>query len=309
MFPEFFKQTVETFETKYPLLVGIFVEPWEREKLMDNKDFEHKYITNNAIIKTFIFELEKRFDKETVKKIVEDTVLKLPANLLVSFVTSYLNSDEATKSNADVVSYFNKTVNLNVKTKECINYITENGIVANRGYKNLPNIVIDDKYNQIKSDEYVYHQGREVIKLDDIYNTLSYSERSLVIDLIEHESFNLLDVIFDRFDYSLKSLLTILDSLNIDSKIINNEVVEILTQYFTMLLILLIMEAPNPLDSVRNINLLIETKRFDLLKYLICYSLIGDIAELKEEEITSLNDEQIKAKFKIDTIGLYKKED
>ena len=69
------------------------------------------------------------------------------------------------------------------------------------------------------------------------------------------------------------------------------------------------MDAPNPQDSVRNINLLIETKRFDLLKYLICYSLIGDIAELKEEEITSLNDEQIKAKFKIDTIGLYKKED
>ena len=40
---------------------------------------------------------EKRFDKITINNILTETVLKLPDEVLTSFIVSYLNSNESTK--------------------------------------------------------------------------------------------------------------------------------------------------------------------------------------------------------------------
>lgn len=309
MFTNMFKQTVETFETKYPLFVDIFSEPYIRQNMMENTDLYRKYVANNAIIKTFIYELRKRFDIETVRKILEESVFKLPDNLLVSFVTSYLNSDEATKSNADVVQYFKKTMNLPKHSEECINYITENGIVANRTYKDIPHIIIDDRYNELKSDDNTYPEGNELVKLDDVYPLLTYPERQLVIDLLEHDSFKLLPKIFDRFDYSLKTIISLMYVKGIDSKIINVDVVDNLTPYFAMLMVLFIIDSDRSELVNRNLDILFNASRYNLVKYLICYSLIDSIAELSEEEVKTLSDDEIKERFKVDTMNLSKKED
>ena len=308
MFTSMFAKT-ETFETKYPLFVDIFSEPFIRQNMMNNEDLVRKYNANNAIIKTFIYELRKRFDIETVRKIVEDTILKFPDNLLITFVTSYLNSDEATKSNSDVVSYFKKTMNLPKNSEECINYITENGIVASRKYKDLPNIVIDDKYKELRSDTYTYYEGKQNVKLDDVYYDLTYPERELVIDLLEKGSFDLLDPIFERFDYSLRTVLSILTIKGIDSRIINHEVVDALTPYFTMLMILFIIETDKHFNVINNLIELINTSRWKMIKYLICYSLIDSLGDLSVIEVSSLNDEELKSKFTIEEIKLGKKED
>ena len=309
MFTGMFKTVIETFETKYPLFVDIFSEPFIRQNMMENQDLYRKYIANNAIIKTFIYELNKRFDVETVRKIVEDTVLKLPDNLLVSFVTSYLNSDEATKSNPDVVQYFNKTVNLNEKTKECINYITENGIVANRSYKNIPNILTDDRYRELDTSALFYIEGRNVVKVDDIYETLTYPERELLIQFIESENFDYIGKVFERFNYSLKSILTLLVMKGIDTKIINQEVVETLTPYFTMLLVCFILDTEKHEEVVKNLHSLINKQRYELIKHLICYSLIEELALFKADELAKLSDDDIKDKFEIVRVGVLKKED
>ena len=309
MFTGMFKTVIGTFETKYPLFVDIFSEPFIRQNMMENQDLYRKYIANNAIIKTFIYELNKRFDVETVRKIVEDTVLKLPDNLLVSFVTSYLNSDEATKSNPDVVQYFNKTVNLNEKTKECINYITENGIVANRSYKNIPNILTDDRYRELDTSALFYIEGRNVVKVDDIYETLTYPERELLIQFIETENFDYIGKVFERFNYSLKSILTLLVMKGIDTKIINQEVVETLTPYFTMLLVCFILDTEKHEEVVKNLHSLINKQRYELIKHLICYSLIEELALFKADELAKLSDDDIKDKFEIVRVGVLKKED
>ena len=309
MFTGMFKTVIGTFETKYPLFVDIFGEPFIRQNMMENQDLYRKYIANNAIIKTFIYELNKRFDVETVRKIVEDTVLKLPDNLLVSIVTSYLNSDEATKSNPDVVQYFNKTVNLNEKTKECINYITENGIVANRSYKNIPNILTDDRYKELDTSALFYIEGRNVVKVDDIYETLTYPERELLIQFIESENFDYIGKVFERFNYSLKSILTLLVMKGIDTKIINQEVIETLTPYFTMLLVCFILDTEKHEEVVKNLHSLINKQRYELIKHLICYSLIEELALFKADELATLSDDDIKDKFEIVRVGVLKKED
>ena len=300
---------IETFETKYPLFIDIFTEPYIRQNMMGNEDLFRKYTANNAIIRTFIYELRKRFDIETVRKIIEETVFKFPDNLLVTFVTSYLNRDEATKSNCDVVTYFKKTMNLPKKSEECINYITEKGIVANRSYKELPNIIIDDKYNTLKSDSYAYLEGNTLVKLDDIYDTLSYPERELVINLIENHSFNLLQPVFERFNYSLKAIITILTMKGIDSKIINANVLETLDPYFVMLLVCFIIDSERHEDIIRNLHALMDRYRFPLIKHLICYSLIDELATLSVNEINNLNDDEIKARLKPENKELIMKED
>ena len=306
MFPEFFKQTVETFETKYPLLVGIFVEPWEREKLMDNRDFEHKYITNNAIIKTFIFELEKRFDKETVKKIVEDTVLKLPANLLVSFVTSYLNSDEATKSNPDVVAYYNKNSNLGVGV---VYYMEENGIVSNRKYKELPYLLIDNKYKNLRSDEYIYNENGTIVTLDDVYELLTYPERELVNDILQNGNFYLIKEIFDRFDYRLRTIISILYAKGIDSRLINDIVVGNLSAYNVMILICILLDIEKADLAMNNIYKIIEANRLNLLKEIVVYCLIDNLSDVDWDLIKHLSDVEILAKLKSSSLSLGRKED
>lgn len=294
-----------TFDKKYPLFVDIFTDEPTRSNMLANEDLSRKYDANNQVIKTFIFELNKRFDVETVRRIVSDTVLKLPDNLLVSFITSYLNSDEATKSNSDVVSFFNKTLNLG---NNCISYIEENGIVANRKYKELPQLLIEDKYKKLRSDDYIYESNGVVQKLDDIFENANMNEKELIIDLLEHDSFKHIKPIFERFNFSLKTIITLFLDKGIDSRLINDRVIRSINYYCMMILICFLLDIENSKEVLVRINHLIDTDRIELVSDLIINGLVERLSSFTVEELDSLSNEVIISKIKIEDIALKKVE-
>ena len=294
-----------TFDKKYPLFVDIFTDETTRRNMLANEDLSRKYEANNQVIKTFIFELNKRFDVETVRKIVSDTVLKLPDNLLVSFITSYLNSDEATKSNSDVVSFFNKTLNLG---NNCISYIEKNGIVANRKYKELPQLLIEDKYKKLRSDDYTYESNGVVQKLDDVFENANMNEKELIIDLLEHDSFKHIKPIFERFNFSLKTIITLFSDKGIDSRLINDRVIRSINYYCMMILICFLLDIENSKEVLVRINHLIDTDRIELVNDLIINGLVERLSSFTVEELDSLSNEVIISKIKIEDIALKKVE-
>ena len=168
-----------SFEKKYSILVPFIVDTNIRNNMLNNKDLLNKYERNNSLIKAFVTELSNRFDNETVRKIIIDTIFKLPEELLVSFITAYLNSDEVTKSNSNCLSFYNKTL---VYGKEVVKYIEENGIVSNRDYKNLPKVIIDKKFNDIILKQVITYGGENVLMMRE---PLTIQEKSLLITFIE----------------------------------------------------------------------------------------------------------------------------
>lgn len=294
-----------TFDKKYPLFVDIFTDETTRRNMLANEDLSRKYEANNQVIKTFIFELNKRFDIETVRKIVSDTVLKLPDNLLVSFVTAYLNSDEATKSNSDVVSFFNKTLNLG---NNCINYIEENGIVANRKYKELPQVIVDNKYKELRSDNYTYPVKDGVETLDSVFEELTIPEKEFVIDLLEHDSFKHIKPIFDRFSFGLKSIIRVLKEKGVTSKLLNDKVIEHVNYYYMTVFICYLLEMENSNEVMIRINHLVDTERFDLINSLIVNDQLVKITQFSIDEIDSLSTESIMIKLQPTDLGLKKVE-
>ena len=294
-----------TFDKKYPLFVDIFTDEQTRNNMLANEDLSRKYEANNQVIKTFIFELNKRFDIETVRKIISDTVLKLPDNLLVSFVTAYLNSDEATKSNSDVVSFFNKTLNLG---NNCISYIEENGIVANRKYKELPQLLLEDKYKKLRSDEFTYETNGNIQTLDEVFEMSNMNEKELIVDLLENDSFKHLKPIFERFNFSLKSIISFLSEKGIDSRLINDKVLDKINHYCMMILICFLLDIENSKDVLTRVIHLIDTDRIELLNDLIINGLIERLGIFTIEELDALSNEIVVSKLKIEDITLKKVE-
>lgn len=283
-----------TFEKKYPLFVDIFTDEATKNNMLANEDLSRKYEANNQVIKTFIFELKKRFDIETIRKIIQDTVLKLPDNLFVAFITAYLNSDEATKSNHDVVSFFNKTLNLG---NNCINYIQENGIVANRKYKDLPQIMVDEKYKTLRSDSYIYVTKNGVDRLDDVFETLSIAEKEFVIELLEADSFKHLALLFERFSFGLKSIIQILCEKGFSAKLICDKVIDHVNYYYLTIFICYLIECDNYVEIMNRVNHIIDKERYDLINDLIVHDKILEIVLLTNEEIDTLTTEAILLKL------------
>lgn len=296
----------ETFDKKYPLLVDIFTDDAVRSNLMSNADFARKYTANNSMIKIFIYELNKRFSMDIIRNIIMETVWKLPDNLLVSFITSYLNSDEATKANLDVVSQYNKTSNLGLGV---MYYMEENGIVSNKKYKELPYLLIDDRYRRLRKEEYGYNEDDKFVPLDDVYEELTYPEREVIVEILENGDFNTISEIFEPFSYSLKTIISILYTKGLDSRLLNKEVVNQLTPYYIMIIICVLLEHKKSDIILVNIYKIISSGRINLLNEIIASNLIDKVAELSWSDIESLSDDDILKKLTAMQVTLAKKDE
>lgn len=296
----------ETFAKKYPLLDDIFDDEEIRKNLMNNQDFATKYQANNSLIKIFLFELKKRFEIDVIRHIVIETILKLPSNLLVSFITSYLNSDETTKSNPEVVEYYNRTSNLGVGV---MYYMQENGIVSNRKYKELPYLVLDDKFKRLNKSSYGYEEEDEFVPLSELYERLTYPEREVLVELLENSNFDLISQIFKQFDYGFKVIIGVLYSLGIDSRLINDNVVNTITPYNILLLLYMLLDMERSELALLNIYKLIDANRLELLNKIIINGLVNRIGEVEYQVIENMNDEGIINKLKSLPVTLAKKDE
>lgn len=290
------------FEKKYPLFVKYILDEEVQKNMLNNADLLRKYDAYNESINTFLFELEKHFDAITINKIITDAILKTPDEVLLSIITAYLNSSETAKSNPEFVLFYNKTSNLGIDSVE---YVEAKGLITNRNYKDIPNIAIDHKYNELKTGV----ESFKGVGLDSIYETLTYPQRRFVNTLLENKSFELLDIIFERFNFTLKSLLKILIEKDIDATIINPEIFNRIGAYPLMIMICLIIEADETAKIVSNIKLIIIGKRYDLLKNIISFDNVLAVGLLTIEELNSLTDTEILKNLSDESYILSKKED
>ncbi len=291
-----------TFEKKYPLLAPHISDEVTRQNMLENSDLLRKYELFSNLISTFIGELDKRFDKDTILQLIKDTVLKLPDELLQSVIIAYLNSPEAVKSNADFLNFYNKTLHLGT---ECVHYIEKNGIICSRKYLNIPSIVIDDKYHNVKT-------GRESFKgerIDSIFYSLSFENKQLLLAFIESSTLSVLDLIFGSSELSLSPLLTALHNAHVSCDMFSNDMLNKLGLDDLRLLIYILLDMSYVDLAIIHIKALVQKNRIELIKRLIATREIYFIYELTFDEIDNLSDEEILKRLDKSDVNLLKKDE
>jgi hypothetical protein len=272
------------FDKKYPLFTKYEFNEIFKNNAVDNSDLLRKYRQYNQTISIYLFELDKRFDKETIRNIIIESIVKNPDEIMMSLITAYLNSSESVKSNSLFVKFYNKTSDFGI---DSIEYMQENGIVLDRSYKNIPALAIDSRYEAVKTKNEIFKNEL----LDDVYDNLTYPERRYAISLIENNSYGLLDILFGRFNFNTKSLIKTLMNKGINDELINNELINELDAYPLMILFCYMIEDDDPTMLVRNIILLVRNKRFDLLKKVIENNNLENIKYATNEELMSDEEE------------------
>lgn len=290
------------FEKKYPLFVKYILDEDVRKNMLNNADLLRKYDAYSETISIFLFELEKHFDNITINRIITDAILKNPDEIMVSIITSYLNSNETAKSNPEFVLFYNRTSNLGVDSVE---YIEENGLITNRTYKDIPNIAIDHKYNELKRGDEEFNG----VALDSVYETLTYPQRKFVNNLLENGIYYSLNKIFERFDFSLKTLIVILMNSGIDVTIINLEMYNKIGAKQLMILIYTLIDMDNNEKLLANVRFAVMNRRYDLLKHVINSGLLENFVALAENEMNDLTDTSILKMLADESYALSKKED
>lgn len=124
-----------SFDKKFPLFVKYFTDATIQNNMTDNADLLRKYNAYSESIEFFLKELDKRFDIDTIKRIIVEAIIKLPDSIMVSLITSYLNSSEEAKLNPDFIAYYNKTSNMG---KASVEYIERYGLITDRSFKDIP---------------------------------------------------------------------------------------------------------------------------------------------------------------------------
>ncbi len=278
-----------SFEKKYAILAPFIVDTNVRNNMLNNKDLLSKYERNNSLIKAYVTELSNRFDNETVRKMIIETIFKLPEELLVSFITAYLNSNEVTKSNSNCLSFYNKTL---AYGKEVVKYIEENGIVSNRDYKNLPKVIIDKKFNDIILKRVITYGGQNVLMMRE---QLTSQEKSLLVSFIETNNFEVLDVLFSPY-YELKKLLAFLNAIGINTNLINRKN---LNELGTEKLLILIIKNftlygdINLKNNITTLSLMLENERKDLINALIEKDLVHLSYNVDDNKIDTISIEEM----------------
>ena len=268
------------FEKKYPLLAPFITDTNVRNNMLNNKDLMAKYDRNNSLIKAFVNQLTISFDKETGKKLIENTIMKLPDELLVSFMTAYLNSDDVTKYNSDCLSYYMRSVNLG---KEVVKYIEEHGIVSNRDYKNLPKVIVDKKFNDIILKQVPTYGEQNILMMN---SELTLQEKSLFITFVESNNYNVLDMLFSNY-YDLKTILAFLNLTGVNTNIINNDSLNFLGEVPLINVVFKLFASYNDINLSRNIKTItsiLESGRSDLIYVLIQNDFIN-LAYMLENEV------------------------
>ena len=82
------------FDKKYPLFSKYIADEQTRKNMLDNKDLYRKCQDNYELIRIFLIELDNRFEASVITKIITEIIFKYPDEILKSYITAYLNSDE-----------------------------------------------------------------------------------------------------------------------------------------------------------------------------------------------------------------------
>lgn len=275
-----------SFEKKYPLFRKYFTDETVQNNMIDNADLSRKYQTYHEMIKMFINEIDSHFDVETIKNMIIESIVKLPDEMLISLIKSYLASSEEAKSNMDFIKYFNKTSNFG---RESLDYIVDNGLITTRKYRDIPNLAIDYHYNKIKTGEEEF----KAIHLEDVYSYLTYPQRSYVISLIESKAFKYLDEIFQNLNVNILNLIKILMNKNIDKIILDEEAIKGLGTSSMMLLICLLIEMEDSLRSLQVLKKMFEDHRYELIKKIVASNYVSLLGNVTYENVASMSDEEV----------------
>lgn len=276
---------VSDFEKKYPLFVPYVKDEATRTNMLTNEDLMRKYKEHLDEIQDFVTEIALRFDIETVFSLLQATVFKLPDAILLSFIKAYLNSSEAAKNNQDVIKFYNNTLHLG---DESIRYVERHGIITNRTWRDIPEMVIDDKYETLKKNNEIFKN--EI--LDHAYGDLNIKEKKLVIGLLKREAFGLLNTLFAGVDITFRNLLALLSAKGINEDILNYEVARGIGEYNLLLLLFAIFNIESPEVVVNNVRHLIARERFALLNKLTAASSLVSLGEYNPDMLDDMTDEQ-----------------
>lgn len=274
------------FEKKFPLFVKYFQDPIMESNMAENADLVRKYNAYSETIEFFLKELDKRFDIYTVRNIIVEAIIKLPDSIMSSLITTYLNSSEEAKSNPDFLSYYNKTSNMGIDSLE---YIEKYGLITNRNYKDIPEKALDAKFENTKSGAEQFNG----VGLSDIFYELTIPEKRYVISLLDAHIFEEFDDLFERFNFSFKSLLTILMAKNIDADMLNSKVYQSMGKDYLLVLVCLIIDNDESFGSVGNIKKLFKEERYDLVKKILDSNLLVHLSRLELDNLENTSDDVI----------------
>jgi hypothetical protein len=276
------------------LLDKYVIDSSVRDNLLKNQDLFRKYKSNETMIKAFVFELDKHFDKETIYKIIRDSIFTMPDITLSSFIESYLNSDEVTKSNSDVIRYYKKISQYGVDSTK---YIEKNGIITNRSFKEVPNKVLTERFNTANVNDYMFNG----IRISRVFDSLSYNEKMLLLDLLENGIYNSFNTIYDlklekyniHNHFDLKTLLGLLITNEIDTEILNKDVISKVGEDNLLFLSYMIFGMNFGQSVTRIIKYYISKGKYELISTMIVKGLIPALEGLSIQDIKNVDDQDL----------------
>lgn len=276
---------VSDFEKKYPLFVPYVINEATRENMLTNEDLLRKYNEYLDDIQSFVVEIASRFDVETVFSLLQATVFKMPDEILLSFIKAYLKSNEAAKNNQDVIKFYNNILHLG---EDSIHYIENHGIITNRTWRDIPEMVVDEEYNNYKKDNEVFKEEA----LSQVYGELNLKEKRLVVGLLKKEAFELVSSLFASVDITLKHLISLLAAKGIDEDILNASVSAGIGEYNLLLLVFALFGSEYADTMVVNVRYLIQSERFELLRVLTSNNSLTSLNEYNVDMIRAMSDKQ-----------------
>lgn len=272
-----------SFDKKYPLFSEFILDEQIRKNMLENKDLYRKYQENEEIIRIFLIELKNRFDAETVKDIIIETIFKYPDEILKSYIVAYLNSTEAIKNKKDNFNYFKKFIFMG---EDIINYVARNGIITDRGYKNIPERILDEKYNELKS-------GVEMFKdelLENVFKSLSFSKKEFIVDLLKIDAFPNFNEAFKETSFNLSSILNLVETLGIPASLFEQNTFDTLEIDKIKKLLVKYIDSSYIENSFfsKNINILLKNGKILFIKKLIEIDKIDALNEISNDEIENI---------------------
>jgi hypothetical protein len=218
----------------------------------------------------------------------------MPDITLSSFIESYLNSDEVTKSNSDVIRYYKKISQYGVDSTK---YIEKNGIITNRSFKEVPNKVLTERFNTANVNDYMFNG----IRISRVFDSLSYNEKMLLLDLLENGIYNSFNTIYDlklekyniHNHFDIKTLLGLLITNEIDTEILNKDVISKVGEDNLLFLSYMIFGMNFGQSVTRIIKYYISKGKYELISTMIVKGLIPALEGLSIQDIKNVDDQDL----------------
>lgn len=291
------------FERKYPLFKAYFTDINERNNMLNNADLYRKYKAYDNTISFYLLELKANFSDLEIKKFIKETIIKLPDEVMTSFITAYLNSDTIVKSNSEVFNFYLKTQELG---ENAVHFVESHGIIASDDYLQISEYVRYEKINQdeeerqheldlVEMEFNQFYKEDLSFKEDDIrsvFNQVSLAYKKVINELIKNNLINILDEVFADTKYNFYQVLLIINNYHFENNIINLNVLHNISASSLYYLLMEIIDADS--DRVkRNVIKLISKHRYELLLILINTNRIKDLDCFADDQINLHPDYQV----------------